>query len=646
MFKDNPLLAQLKQDIRENLPTVEGRVKASDKGYGFLEVDRKTSHFIAPPFMKKVMHGDIVSAIVRTEGDKTQAEPEKLVEGGLTRFVAKLGSRKDRWFVQPESAMVNLNINAKAELLKPAKLAVDDWVLAELTRHPLKGDNSFFASIVHKVADGNDPYAQWQCTLARHNLPVVEPDLPEQIDILDEGIERVDLTAVEMFTIDGATTKDMDDALAIETTDNGWKLTVAIADPTAYIEADSTLDKAARDRGFTVYLPARNVSMIPSRLSEELCSLMPHQERPAMVAELFVSATGELIGEPTICLATIKSHYKLAYEDVSDWLEQAGDWAPENDALATQLKALEAMTKARSAWRNEHAITFPDRPDFRFELNEDCSVKTIHVEHRRTANSMIEESMIVANIAVSSWLRQRVERAIYNVHAGFEDETLDVALALIHEFEGSATEESLKSLAGFCELRRWLDAQPTAYLDSRLRKFQSYSEIQVTPGQHFGMGLDCYGTWTSPIRKYGDMINHRLIKAVLRGDETIDLPTEDDAEHLTELRKKNRFAERDLSDVLYARYLQADLNNKTVFNAEIFDINRGGMRARVLDNGSMVFIPASTLHSDKKQVQVNADEGMITVAGEVAYRVADSVKVVLSDIKEQNRSLVANVVPE
>ncbi|GGA73225.1 exoribonuclease 2 [Neiella marina] len=644
MFKDNPLLAQLKQEIRETLPTAEGTIKATAKGYGFLEVDRKTSHFIAPPFMRKVMHGDKVSAVIRTENGKTQAEPEKLLQQSVTRFVATLGSRNGKWFVTPENHNINLNINARADLQVPAKLADGDWVLAELKRHPLNGDNSFYAHIVHKVADKNDPYAAWQCTLARHDLPVVEPELPEQLDIIDEGLPRQDLTAVQMFTIDSASTRDMDDALAIETTDNGWRLTVAIADPTAYIEAGSTLDEAAKERAFTVYLPARNISMIPSRLSEELCSLVANEDRPAVVATLDIASDGALIGEPQICLATVRSHYKLAYDEVSDWLEQSGSWQPANDDIKAQLEALQAMTKARVAWRNEHAITFPDRPDYRFELNDDATVKAIHADHRRIANSMIEESMIVANIAVSTWLQQKAQGGIYNVHLGFEDEQLDTAVTLITENGGDATSESLKSLDGFCRLRRWLNEQETGYLDSRLRKFQSFSEVAIQAGPHFGMGLNCYGTWTSPIRKYGDMINHRLIKAVLRQDAELTLPSEVDAEHLTERRKRNRFAERDLSDFLYTQYLHTALSDKTEFDAEIFDINRGGMRARLIANGAMVFIPAPTLHSDKKQVQANADEGLISIEGEVKYRLADAVKVRLSEIKAVSRSLVAEII--
>ena len=643
MFKDNPLLAQLKQQIRETLPTVEGTVKASEKGYGFLEVDRKTSHFIAPPLMKKVLHGDKIKAVVHTDGDKTSAEPEALITPFLTRFVAKLGQKKDRWFVEAEHPMIKLPINAKADLQKSAKLKENDWVLAELVRHPLKGDNSFFAHIVHKIADGDDPFAAWQCTLARHNLPVVEPELPEQLNILDEGLKRRDLTALPLFTIDGESTQDMDDALAIEANENGWKLMVAIADPTAYIKQGDELDQAARERAFTVYLPGRNISMIPSRLSEQLCSLVAGEARPALVAELTITKDGALTGEPEVYLATVRSHHKLAYNNVSDWLEQTGDWQPEDSNLAEQLNELHAMTTARVHWRNSHAITFPDRPDYRFELNPDGTVKAIHAEQRRIANSMIEESMIVANISISTWLRSKVEKAIYNVHAGFELEQLEAAVALIAKHEGTATQESLQTLQGFCELRRWLDSLPTGYLDSRLRKFQSYSEVQIEPGHHFGMGLECYGTWTSPIRKYGDMINHRLVKAVLRQDQEIEHPSEEDALHLSELRKKNRFAERDLSDWLYAQHLADDVKNKTTFVAEVFDINRGGIRARLKENGAMVFIPASTLHSDKKQVQVNADEGMIYIQDEMKYRLADTIQVVITQVKQQNRSLIAAI---
>ena len=157
------------------------------------------------------------------------------------------------------------------------------------------------------------------------------------------------------------------------------------------------------------------------------------------------------------------------------------------------------------------------------------------------------------------------------------------------------------TLEGFCKLRRDLDAQPTGFLDSRIRRFQSFAEISTEPGPHFGLGLEAYATWTSPIRKYGDMINHRLLKAIIKG-ETIARPQDDATVQMAERRRLNRMAERDVADWLYARFLNDKAGTDTRFAAEILDISRGGMRVRLVDNGAVAFIPAPFLHAVRDEL--------------------------------------------
>lgn len=193
------------------------------------------------------------------------------------------------------------------------------------------------------------------------------------------------------FTIDGAKTKDMDDALAIRKLDNGWELLVAIADPTAYVAEGSELDKEAAQRAFTVYMPGRNVPMIPRTLSDELCSLKEGEERNTLCARLLIAEDGLLLEETEFFAARISSHARLTYDDVSDWAEHGKQLDIDAGVLA-QLPLMKAMTEARIAWRTEHALVFPDRPDYDFELGENGEVLAIHVEPRRIANRMVEGS--------------------------------------------------------------------------------------------------------------------------------------------------------------------------------------------------------------------------------------------------------------
>ncbi len=253
MFQDNPLLAQLKQQIKENIPKKEGTIKATDKGFGFLEVDSKHSYFIPPPYMKKCLHGDKVVALIRTENNKEVAEPDELVEHHMSRFIARVKMFKGRLNVVADIPQLKrLSLKAKAKKgLNPELLSDGDWVIAHLTKHPLNGDNGFFVEISEKIADANDKIAPWWVTLAENDLPNCEPEgLTEWHTNDDDDLTRVDMLDIPFVTIDGASTKDMDDALyAKRKENNDIELTIAIADPTAYISVDSDMDKVARERG-------------------------------------------------------------------------------------------------------------------------------------------------------------------------------------------------------------------------------------------------------------------------------------------------------------------------------------------------------------------------------------------------------------
>lgn len=304
-----------------------------------------------------------------------------------------------------------------------------------------------------------------------------------------------------------------------------------------------------------------------------------------------IAADGTIEDDTEFFAATIESKAKLAYDNVSDWLENTGSWKPESDAIAAQIRLLHRICLNRGEWRKTHALVFKDRPDYRFVLGEKGEVLDIVAEPRRIANRIVEEAMIAANICAARVLRDRLGFGIYNVHTGFDPANTEALAALLKNHDVHVDPEEVLTLPGFCKLRRELDAQPSGFLDSRIRRFQSFAEISTEPGPHFGLGLEAYATWTSPIRKYGDMVNHRLLKAIIKG-ETIARPQDDTTLQMAERRRLNRMAERDVGDWLYARFLQDKAGTDTRFAAEIIDISRGGMRVRLVDNGAVAFIPA------------------------------------------------------
>lgn len=639
MFQDNPLLAQLKEKLHAQTPRVEGVVKGTEKGFGFLEVDAQKSYFIPPPQMKKVMAGDRVIAAVQTDKDREIAEPETLVEPFLTRFVGRVQKKDDRLSIVPDHPLIKDAIPCRPVRGLEHDFQAGDWAVAEMRRHPLKGDRGFYAELTEFITTGEDHLAPWWVTLSRHNLEREAPAVTFS-DMLDEKLEREDLTALNFVTIDSASTEDMDDALYVEElADNALRLTIAIADPTAYVPADSELDAIAAERAFTNYLPGFNIPMLPRELSDNVCSLRPNERRPALACRVTVGQDGAL-SDIAFFAAWVESKAKLVYDEVSDWLENSGEWQPSSEEIAQQIRLLHRLCLSRVEWRKQHALVFKDRPDYRFLLGEKGEVLDIIAEPRRIANRIVEESMIAANICAAMVLRDKLGFGIYNVHLGFDAANAEQAAAVLANHGVTADAAAMATLPGFIQLRRELDAQPTQFLDSRIRRFQSFAEISTEPGPHFGLGLEAYATWTSPIRKYGDMVNHRLLKAIIRG-ENAARPNDDVTLKMGERRRLNRMAERDVGDWLYARFLNKAAGTDTRFSAEIIDVSRGGMRVRLLDNGAVAFIPAPFIHAVRDELVCSQENGTVQIKGEVAYRVTDVIDVTIAEVRMETRNIVA-----
>ncbi|CWW54225.1 TPA: exoribonuclease II [Haemophilus influenzae] len=658
MFQDNPLLAQLKQQIHDSKEQVEGVVKSTDKAYGFLECDKKT-YFIAPPSMKKVMHGDKIKATIEKQGDKEQAEPEALIEPMLTRFIAKVRFNKDNKLqVLVDHPSINQPIGAQQAKSVKEELQEGDWVVAHLKTHPLRDDRFFYATINQFICRADDEFAPWWVTLARHEQSRYPVQGVEHYEMLDQKT-RENLTALHFVTIDSESTMDMDDALYIEpiTQNNeqtGWKLVVAIADPTAYIALDCQIEQEAKQRCFTNYLPGFNIPMLPRELSDELCSLIANETRPALVCYIETDLAGNITAKPHFVSAYVQSKAKLAYNNVSDYLDQTQNaWQPETPETAQQIHWLHQFTKARIQWRKTHSLLFKEKPDYAFVLAENGKVQEIKAEYRRIANQIVEEAMIIANICAAQFLHENAKTGIFNTHSGFDKKYLENAhnflMANLANEQNNAelaerySVENLATLNGYCQMRHDIDHLESDYVALRLRRYLTFSEFKSELAPHFGLGLEGYATWTSPIRKYSDMVNHRLIKAVL-SQQPCEKPQNEVLARLQEARRQNRLVERDIADWLYCRYLSPKVAENVEFNAEVQDVMRAGLRVQLLENGASLFIPAATLHNNKEEIQLNPDELALYIKGDRTYKIGDMVKVKLTEVKETTRSIVGEIV--
>lgn len=505
MFQDNPLLAQLKQQIHDSKEQVEGVVKSTDKAYGFLECDKK-NYFIAPPSMKKVMHGDKIKATIEKQGDKEQAEPEALIEPMLTRFIAKVRFNKDNKLqVLVDHPSINQPIGAQQAKSVKEELQEGDWVVANLKTHPLRDDRFFYATINQFICRADDEFAPWWVTLARHEQSRYPAQGVEHYEMLDQKT-RENLTALHFVTIDSESTMDMDDALYIEpitqnSVQTGWKLVVAIADPTAYIALDCQIEQEAKQRCFTNYLPGFNIPMLPRELSDELCSLIANETRPALVCYIETDLAGNITAKPHFVSAYVQSKAKLVYNNVSDYLDQTQNvWQPETPEIAQQIHWLHQFTKARIQWRKTHSLLFKEKPDYAFVLAENGKVQEIKAEYRRIANQIVEEAMIIANICAAQFLHEQAKTGIFNTHSGFDKKYLENAhnflMANLANEQNQAelaerySVENLATLNGYCQMRHDIDHLESDYVALRLRRYLTFSEFKSELAPHFGLGLE------------------------------------------------------------------------------------------------------------------------------------------------------------
>lgn len=642
MFQNNPLLAQLKKELYEQKPRVEGIVRAHEKGFGFLDVDNKTNYFISVAKMKLLCNGDKVSGTIITNNDKEFFEPEILIESSLQKFIGKIGFLDRAMVIYPENMPTNFAIRCKVNPQIAQKLKEGDWVVATLQSHPLEKDKNHFSAEVTKFIAGSDSiYQLWLKTLARYDLEDKAPQEEAFTISKSEQENRQGLTDVPFFTVDSENTEDMDDAISISQDEIGnYQLMIAIADPTAYIPQDSAVDNIAKIRNFTTYLPDFNIPMLSKQLADNLCSLKANEKRPAMVCKINIDKNGQFANDDiSFTPAWIESKAKLAYNNVSNFLEGRSDLNIDDATIKKQLKLLSELAKARINWRQQNALVFKANNDYRFVLDDNRQVKNIIKELRGIGNNIVEEVMIIANLALTMYLQEKVGTGVFNTHSGFDSKYIEQILKIladngITDFD----KESLMTFASYVKLRRLIDDND--FLSARLRKFQTPADFSLTPEPHFGLGFKAYATWTSPIRKYGDMINHRLLKASLKG-QGITAPTNEQLKSMSDRRKKLRLAERDIAENLYSQFL-SDKQEQT-FAAEIVDINRGGARVRLTDIGAFAFLPLSMIHKVRDEISTYPEDGLIKINDEIAYKLTDTITVAIYQVKTENQSVIVKL---
>ncbi len=452
-------LRQLKTDIKESKVVLSGTVKATTGRFGFVALDEGRDVFLPPEEMQKVLPGDRVNITEQeVEKGKTQGVVDELLESSLTTFVGRYLVKGKGHFVVPETPGVNRWIFIPPKERMNAR--PDDFVYCQIHRHPIR-DGKGQARIVRVIGKAGEPGIERAFTLATFDLPDTWPEPVQQHaaalgeeSITALGSGREDLTEVPYVTIDSPGTQDMDDALYAEPNATGWKLSIAIADPTAVIEPGSAAEAEALNRATAIYFPGEPLPMLPDTLSTRLCSLMPDVDRLALVCNLQVNNDGSL-GDYSFHRATIRSRGKLSYELVNNVIEgrEDDDVRALPEAVSNSLDQLHQVATALRKWRREHALLSNDRPEFRLRLDENKRIRQIEPAVPNEAHRLVEECMVAANRCAADFLRQQ-DHGLFIQHPGLRDDRLDNIRALLEAHAPELASLDAASAAGFRELMK------------------------------------------------------------------------------------------------------------------------------------------------------------------------------------------------
>ncbi len=572
---------------------VEGTVSANRAGYGFLRVEGfKESVFLPPPEMRGVMHGDRLRVKVsRDASDRWSGAVQQVLERGVSAFLGTVEVQGRSAWVNAADRRLQLRCAVAPQDLHGARNG--DWVIARITRHA--GSASSAQAVIGKRLDPDRPVElATESAIARFDLPHEFPAAAlreaqahgEQVDAR-EANARVDLRELPLVTIDGEDARDFDDAVYAEPHPGGFRLIVAIADVSHYVRPGSAVDAEAQTRGTSVYFPTRVLPMLPTALSDHLCSLAPRVDRLCFAADMVVSRSGAL-KSARFYPAVMRSAARLTYTLANDALfvgrpAARSELGPLLERLMVLVDVYRALYKARG---HRGALDF-DAAEAEFVIDASERVRAIELRVRNDAHRLIEECMILANVAVAEALEKAHVPTLYRVHGQPEDEKLErltatlKALGIDARIPKTVTTRDLQAIA-----QRVGDAPERAFVESLVIRSMPQAVYQPANIGHFGLALTHYAHFTSPIRRYPDLIVHRTLKALIgaQGGSGVRYATAELSalgESTSRLEKRADEADRYVSGFLKCTYLKERIGQ--TFQGLITTVVEFGCFVQILD---------------------------------------------------------------
>ncbi|MDE1461265.1 ribonuclease R [Spartinivicinus poritis] len=516
--------------LASKMDLVQGLVMGHRDGYGFLiPQDGSDDLFLSAKQMRQVLDGDRVMARVASVDRKGKREGVivEVLERNTQQLVGRYFTESGVSFVVPDNKRVSVDIQIEPG---PLQAVHGQYVIVELVEQPSLHRQPI--GIVKEVlGDHMAPGMEIDVAIRAHNIPHQwpEPVLTETqqfTDHVDEADKKArhDLRQLPFVTIDGEDAKDFDDAVYCEVKrGGGWRLYVAIADVSHYVKVDGALDKEAFLRGNSVYFPEHVVPMLPEVLSNGLCSLNPKVDRLAMVCEMTVSAKGKLSG---YCFyeAVIHSHARLTYNQVNKMLTQAH--SQEGRSLGKQFAPLLPHLNnlfglyhvLRETREKRGAIDF-ETTETQIVFGENRKIERIIPTERNEAHKLIEECMLCANVATARFLEKHQLPALYRVHEGPKSEKLLNLKSFLGEL-GLTLKSNKPKPADYQDLMGQIADRPDAHIiQTMLLRSLSQAVYQPENKGHFGLAYKAYTHFTSPIRRYPDLLVHRAIRHVIRSNK-------------------------------------------------------------------------------------------------------------------------------
>lgn len=524
MVRDGQLLVNRRggYGVRKKLALIQGRISAHSDGFGFLISDElEEDAFITPKQMRMVMDGDVVLADVQDShkgGGKQDAFIVEVLKRAHATVAGRLVDEEGLAFMKADNSRIS-DIMIPREYMGTAKH--NDYVTVSIKKYPDK-HRPAVGEVIAILGQQLNHELSMQLTIVSEGLPHDWPDavenyrsqIPKEVDEPNIG-PHVDIRHLPLVTIDGADARDFDDAVYVEPTEKGYKLLVAIADVSTYVRPDYPLDKEAYNRGTSVYFPGKVIPMLPLELSNGICSLNPDVDRLSMVCEMHINGAGE-IQSYEFYRGLMHSHARITYDEAWAYLDQGENpknWTEKvTDSLQHQYHLFKILQQEKHA---RGGIEF-NSSDVFIEIGEDGMVSNIQQYTRNDAHKLIENFMISANVCAAKFIEKHGVPGSFRCHnqppeGKIKDLTAFLkGLGVTPNFKDHPTPKDLTKLLNQIQHR-----EDKSLIEQVVLRSQSLATYEAENAGHFGLALTHYAHFTSPIRRYPDLMVHRAIDHIL-----------------------------------------------------------------------------------------------------------------------------------